>query len=258
MPQSTRFLNSIALELQNQADRVRDLIGDAHWISDGHHKEYLLKSVLTRYMPTGMRATRGFVANPTSPYKISREQDILIIDSLSEPPLYDQGGMVIAFPSTVVASISVKTQFTNKEIKDSVIGLNSVLQTCSTQTDSEHIWCGMFAFSSTISSLDESKNAATMIAKILKKNQYVPLLASPKTAATLGPRFFCSASGAFVRADYQELPAPPKLQHFYSQELAVAVFLQEIIVHLAAARGRSSPDFRNFLDLAWSAIGGPS
>src|SRR4051794_17511886 len=46
LPNRQRYLVSLAEELYAQANRVRDLIGDAHWLSDGHHKEYLLIDLL--------------------------------------------------------------------------------------------------------------------------------------------------------------------------------------------------------------------
>ena len=43
-PQS--YLESLAAELQSQSERVRSLIGSAHWLHDGRHKEHLLAEVV--------------------------------------------------------------------------------------------------------------------------------------------------------------------------------------------------------------------
>jgi hypothetical protein len=57
-PNPAGYLKSIADELTVQANRVRDLIGNAHWLSDGHHKEYLLTALLQRHLPSGLEFMR--------------------------------------------------------------------------------------------------------------------------------------------------------------------------------------------------------
>ena len=84
MPASwPKYLSSLAKELSSSSDRVRDLIGNAHWLTDGHHKEHLLRSVLARHLPSGMVAARGFVLDPSSEGVCSTEQDILVVDCLA-------------------------------------------------------------------------------------------------------------------------------------------------------------------------------
>ena len=120
------YLKSIADEMSSQAARVRNLIGDSHWLSDGHHKEYLLRSVLERHCPASVIVSRGFVLDPGNTSVRSTEQDILIIDNRFEAPLFHQGGLAIVFPSSVVASIEVKTTLSKSTVCSSVHGLQSV------------------------------------------------------------------------------------------------------------------------------------
>ena len=68
----TRYLTSLAFELKAQSQRVRDLIGTKHWLSDGYHKEELLRSVLRRHSPSAVTWTRGFVTSPTEAQSCSR------------------------------------------------------------------------------------------------------------------------------------------------------------------------------------------
>jgi hypothetical protein len=145
-PEKLRYLCSMAEELHSQSTRVRDLIGSVHWVSDGHHKEYLLRDFVTRYLPMGMLAARGFVISSNDQTLCSREQDILIVDTLREPPVFHQGGLIIAFPRTVVAAISVKTKMDKKEVLNSIQGLNSVREVALSSGIIDSIWCGSYHF----------------------------------------------------------------------------------------------------------------
>ena len=94
-PNRLQYLRSLADELRSQANRVRDLIGGAHWLSEGTHKEILLVELIKRHLPAGMIAARGFLVNDTDHSIVSKEQDILIVDTLAEAPMFKQGGLVL-------------------------------------------------------------------------------------------------------------------------------------------------------------------
>ena len=53
------YLAISSQELEARAQRVRTLIGDAHWLSDGNHKEALLREFLRRYLPPELVITMG-------------------------------------------------------------------------------------------------------------------------------------------------------------------------------------------------------
>ena len=48
-PNIKKFHESLGKELLDVKDRVRYLIGDSHWVSDGEHKEAVLKEVISRF-----------------------------------------------------------------------------------------------------------------------------------------------------------------------------------------------------------------
>jgi len=142
-----RFLNSIAGELTSQANRVRDLIGGSHWLSDGHHKEYLLLDVLARHLPNGVIASRGFVIHPSRSDVVSKEQDILIVDTNLEAPLFSQGGLIVSTPRSVLAALSVKTTLDASTLKDSVentVSLRNALALSSLEIP--QVWCASYFF----------------------------------------------------------------------------------------------------------------
>lgn len=119
-PQFSAYLKSWADELLSRANRVRQLIGDAHWLSDGHHKEYLLREFLNRYLSPQLLIGRGFVRPPEEARCCSPEIDILIADALCHPPLFHEGGLLIAPPSSVVAHIEVKSLLDKGSLRDAL------------------------------------------------------------------------------------------------------------------------------------------
>jgi hypothetical protein len=57
------YYKSLAKELEGRKDRVRQIIGDAHWLSDGEWKEDVLVDTLTSRVPQTVCIGRGFVAS---------------------------------------------------------------------------------------------------------------------------------------------------------------------------------------------------
>src|SRR5205809_700262 len=88
-------LESWSDELISRAQRVRRLISDAHWLSDGLHKEELVRQFLHQYLPPSIRVSRGFVVPADSGSPVSREIDVLLTDSNGEPPWLNEGNLVI-------------------------------------------------------------------------------------------------------------------------------------------------------------------
>lgn len=146
-PDRHAYFRSLAEEIIAQSRRVRNLIGNKHWVSDGHHKESLVRAVIERHAPSTVLVSRGFVASPTVPDLCSREQDILLVDTRHQGPLFNQAGLVIALPSTVIATISVKSTLRKTELTDSIDCINTVRTVCArSSANPPSIWCGAFFF----------------------------------------------------------------------------------------------------------------
>ena len=118
------YLHSWSAELLSRASRVRQLIGDSHWLSDGHHKEELLREFLGKYLPDDLTVSRGFVKNASNLEICSTEVDILVSDKKICPPFFHEGGLQIVDATSVVAHLEVKTAFSRQVLK------NAVLSTC--------------------------------------------------------------------------------------------------------------------------------
>ncbi|NOT63127.1 MAG: hypothetical protein HOP19_23205 [Acidobacteria bacterium] len=103
------YFETLASELDSLKDRVRQLISDHHWLSDGEWKETVLRSVLRRHLPASIKIGRGFVIKPDSP---SKQIDVLIYDS-SMPTLFLDGDIVMVTPDAVRGIIEIKTKIYN-------------------------------------------------------------------------------------------------------------------------------------------------
>lgn len=145
-PNRRRYLTSISAELTAQANRVRDLIGNKHWLEEGHHKEYLVKYALDRHVPSGVRVSRGFVVHPLASEVISREQDLLFTDTHALAPIFDQGGLTISLPQQVLAALAIKTKFSVTQLRDACATLNSVRCVAAQAGLSTPPWCGVLFF----------------------------------------------------------------------------------------------------------------
>lgn len=141
-PDPTSYLRSLSLEIQSRANRVRHLIGDAHFLTDGHHKEYVLQSMLEKFLPHGVICARGFVVRDDSLSVVSKEQDLLLVDTRRCAPLFYESGVVVTFPENVRAAVSVKSTLSSTSLLDSINGLNSIPRIESEQQP----WLGIFAF----------------------------------------------------------------------------------------------------------------
>lgn len=123
VPNMRAYLESWSLELTSRSNRIRQLIGDAHWLSDGHHKEELLRDFLTRYLPKDLDILRGFVKPNMVGSKCSPEVDILITDPHRAIPYFQEGGVQIVHPDAVIAHLEVKSKFTADTIKEALLNI---------------------------------------------------------------------------------------------------------------------------------------
>ncbi len=110
------FHRSIANELESIKDRVRSLIGDSHWPTDGSFKEAILRTVLDRHIGNNALSGSGFVCTSDSNTK---QIDILIIKR-NFPILFENSGIFFVTPDCVNAIIEVKTQLNSSNLDKAI------------------------------------------------------------------------------------------------------------------------------------------
>lgn len=146
MPTESNLLNyhkSITQELVSVQNRVRNLIGDAHWLSEGEYKESVLRKVLQSHVPDTIRVGRGFIFYENS--DLSHQVDVLLTDK-SRPTLFSEDGFSIVTPDSVKSIIEVKANIhTIGQFRKIVSKLS--LDAEKVRRESKHnIWVGLFAF----------------------------------------------------------------------------------------------------------------
>ena len=112
------FQKSINDELLIVKDRVRKLIGTAHWGEDGRHKESVLKNVIERFLPNNISIGTGFVISKrVEDFKQTTQIDIILYDN-NYPVLFSDGDFIITTPKNVVGIIEVKTKIRNSDFNE--------------------------------------------------------------------------------------------------------------------------------------------
>lgn len=108
------YQKSIASELCATQNSIRNLIGNRHWLTDGEHKEAVLRNILRSRLPETLRVGKGFVCSSSTANlngTATSQLDILIT-SKESPTLYKDGELAIVTADAVEAIIEVKTSLT--------------------------------------------------------------------------------------------------------------------------------------------------
>jgi len=115
-----KFHESISEELKVIQDRVRNLIGSAHWGEEGRYKEAVLRSIIRRFLPENVSIGTGFILKKErDEIKISNQIDIIIYDN-TYPVLFTEGDFLITTPANVKGIIEVKTELNSSDVMDVV------------------------------------------------------------------------------------------------------------------------------------------
>ncbi|MEO8008058.1 MAG: DUF6602 domain-containing protein, partial [Betaproteobacteria bacterium] len=145
-PDTNAYLESWGAELLARSNRVRQLIGDAHWLSDGHHKEAIVREFLRRHLPSGLIVSRGFVRSPGREANCSPELDVLVADPSAHPPLFSEGDLHIVAPTSVMAHLAIKTTFAKKELLSALIGVGNTQLVTANYANPDRIWRSILFF----------------------------------------------------------------------------------------------------------------
>lgn len=116
-PDLIAYHKTIGQELEAVKNRVRYLIGDAHWGEEGRYKEAVLKDALMRHLPLGYSLGTGFVSCANG--EMTRQIDLIVYDN-DFPVLFRQDDFVILTADGVRGIIEVKTTLDASRLKDCV------------------------------------------------------------------------------------------------------------------------------------------
>ncbi len=218
------FLESMSAELDAQADRVRQLIGARHWLTDGSHKEGLLHEFLIQRVPSSIAVARGFITNTTATGRCSKEQDLLLIDTYAEAPLFQSGDIAVTTPTYVMGSISVKSSFSTNVLDDSIEGLSTISEALDPGVVRQ-MWLGVYFFDTTGGSCSlrhavERTAASAELRRALEFGAELVVRATPSIII----RASMANAGLITATGYR------------INRLATAVFLTRLLSHIARMR----------------------
>jgi hypothetical protein len=218
------FQKSITNELYVLKDRVRDLIGDAHWGEEGRFKEAVLKNVLRKFLPKDLSVASGFILKATGTNDddnlLSKQLDIIIYDN-TLPVLFSEGDLIVTTMSTVRAIVEVKSKIRAGTLHKVITQFEESLASLRSELNEfqESIFTGIFAFDF------EGPIASTRIdAALLNSQQIVRHI-------SLGPQYFIK----YWRAeDGMSLTPQVVMTHnFYNiyklRELSFSYFINNLI-----------------------------
>ena len=114
-----QYFQSLTYECEVLKDRVRHLIDNAHWPTDGEWKESVLRSMIRRSAPESVTVGRGFVVHQEG---CSSQIDVLIYDN-SMPILYKDGDLVFITPSACRGIVEVKSNTTLPAFRKAAVKL---------------------------------------------------------------------------------------------------------------------------------------
>ena len=109
------YFISLSRECNALKDRVRHLINDQHWLTDGEWKESVIRQVLRRNLPATVKLSRGFVVSGA---RESHQLDVLVHDA-SKPVVFQDGDLAFVTPDAVLGVIEVKSRITAYTFEES-------------------------------------------------------------------------------------------------------------------------------------------
>lgn len=218
------YHQSILGELNSLKDRIRNLMDEPNWLTDGEWKESVLRSVLRRHLPDNIHIGRGFVFTPA---RCSSQIDILIYDA-SCPVVFRDGDLVFVTPDAVKAIIEVKSRATNAIVSESVEKLvnnldlvfNAIL-TAPGMPRQPNCYGGIFAYESSIAD-DQA------VLRILMENAHESPL-RVVSHMSLGPSSFFR----FWESDPEGKNETFKWHSYQLDNLSPAYFISNLISSLA-------------------------
>ncbi|WP_457572748.1 DUF6602 domain-containing protein [Desulfolithobacter sp.] len=140
-----QFQESITQELNVVKNRVRNLIGDAHWGEEGRYKEAILKNIIRKFLPNNLSVGTGFILNNNNQQDISRQLDIIIYEN-SLPVLFSEGDFIVTTLKNVRGIIEVKSKITPNTISDVIEQFDNSIESIRGIIKQRRMFLGVFSF----------------------------------------------------------------------------------------------------------------
>lgn len=249
------YFESWGKELITKANHVRNLIGDIHWVSDGTHKENLLKDFIKSYLPPTVTITSGFIKPPNTDERCSKEQDVLITDLVKNTPYFRQNEFAIVPPSAVLATIESKSTFSSKNLKKALANIADYRLIMLRLGQSDRVWSGVCFFDDTsektVSSLGSSISSAIKDILISVANDLDG--STTENVYNLLPTCIFTVNDLLVFFKLSDDHKSLVIRIFRAKELAVALGLNDLFCAVRTYYGGGVTDDLTEILLAFDA-----
>lgn len=240
MPQSdfVKYHQDISKEFESTKDQIRHLIGDAHWLSDGEHKEAILRKMLKSKLPDSLRVGNGFFCDRTGP---SKQLDILITN-INTPTLFREKDFVIVTSDCVKAIIEVKTNVASqKPLTEYLTKLADDIERVRKQTPDA--WTGLFVFEDPLDTCNQSTTITRKLNDLLKALQTASKGEQNRVinCVSWGPNIFARFWQNPNRTPRSPLTGPGWHAYFFHRnhpELSPAYFISNLAMHTSSGQSR--------------------
>jgi hypothetical protein len=140
------YFRSLSLELRGLQSRVRQMIADRHWQTDGEWKESVVRCFLQRNVPRNVAIGRGFVVGERG---ASSQVDVLLYDR-DAPVLFQDGDLVFITPDALRGMIEVKSSVDTAKFREALANMLHNIKLFGLPGRSTRFF-GVFSFESTVS-----------------------------------------------------------------------------------------------------------
>lgn len=211
-PNSLEYQKSIALEFNANKNRIRHLIGSAHWGEDGRHKEVILMNFLKRFLPNNVAVGTGFIKEGDS---ISTQIDIIIYDP-SVPLYFKENDFIIVQPRSVFGVIEVKSNPNKNKIGEAILKANQV----GPLIREKQIFNGLFIFGQNSNNENYSSKMLSKPQNGIFKNSLLDALSKDN-----GINHIVSMDGVFIKKWNEE----EQFSCYKIRNLAVSYFFSNLL-----------------------------
>ena len=215
------YWKSVAGEFEATKDRIRYLIADAHWPTEGESKEVIFRKVLRSHISESSRVGRGFVCYPDGyGADTSTQIDVLVTDT-NRPTLFREGDLAIVTPDAVKAIVEVKTSREPAEVRAALVKLADDVERIRIASRSNACWAGLFVYEGTATILRHRE----LLNMLQEAAHALPLRAI--NCVSWGPQLF---SRYWERGVDVGSPIAGPVWHSYDlPELAPGYFLSNLV-----------------------------
>jgi hypothetical protein len=212
---------------------VRQLICPRHWLSDGTQKEFLIREFLVRHLPANLNVGHGFIRALASE-DVSSEIDVLVTDPNRHVPLFNEGGLQVVAPSSVLATIEVKSTYRKAVLEEAIRKVLQVRSVALGNATTERLWSGIiFATATDYSNVRQIvSDTSSVLGDPATWQDTQP--ASPQHLRRLVPTVICLLDRCVLLLDSDPNSESVRVRGFEAHRASAALALAQLFSFLRA------------------------